>query len=338
MRHDLAYFLLQCACFCALFTIINLWLFFNPPAWLHNHSHTHVIGEKPPTIEEIYTRDSTVIWTDVDSMLTWIVEGVWIETSATQNKEDSSHSAASLSPRLLSARAANERFDRICSYYSDECNKTLRVGDYTPQDRLMYQWILLYLLSSIDTLSELSINDSLDYVKIQRNETWRRGSASHHYVKINVDLIESRPELRNVLTHEFGHIADLWGLEWYWPSKHPRFTEFGKKQRSINDPSLDYYTISRQAETIKNDWASYLDFVSGYAMKWIYEDFAESFNLYLNHHDTFKLLAQTNDQLAQKYQFMKTLFDTNHLSTSQHSQELQKMNTRERVWDTTKIN
>ena len=68
------YFFLQCACFCALFTILNIGLFYNAPT---HTSHTdHVLGERPPSIEEIYTRDSTIQEDDVDILLATMVDAL----------------------------------------------------------------------------------------------------------------------------------------------------------------------------------------------------------------------------------------------------------------------
>jgi hypothetical protein len=48
-----------------------------------------------------------------------------------------------------------------------------------------------------------------------------------------------------------------------------------------------------------------------------FEDFAECFNLYLNHNALFKYFAQNNkDTLGKKYNFIATLFKGKYISSN----------------------
>lgn len=111
------------------------------------------------------------------------------------------------------------------------------------------------------------------------------------------------------MSHELGHIIDFSLLKGNSSTKDAHFTEFNKATRSINDPSLDFYTISWKDEHTRKKDASYKDFVSGYAMKDIYEDFAESVQLFFNHHGYFLELATSNQVLQKKYDYINNLYN-----------------------------
>lgn len=113
------------------------------------------------------------------------------------------------------------------------------------------------------------------------------------------------------------------------------FTEFGEKNFAIDDPSITFYSISRQSEDIRKEGDTQEDFCSGYGMSDPFEDFAECHNLYLNHQNVFKLLAQSNTQLQQKYTYFDALYQKNYFSNSERA--LSEVGTEWRPWDTTRI-
>jgi len=55
-----------------------------------------------------------------------------------------------------------------------------------------------------------------------------------------------------------------------------------------------------------------------------FEDFAECFNLYVNHNDYFKRLAQTNTVLAKKYKNIDDMLNGNYVFASRTSQNIVK--------------
>jgi hypothetical protein len=101
-----------------------------------------------------------------------------------------------------------------------------------------------------------------------------------------------------------GHILDLGMLNGTQRTKNPDFTEFGNAVFADDDISLKYYAISRQSEIIRKALSSKKDFCSGYGMSDPFEDFAECFNLYLNHNSLFKQIAKSNKSLKQKYNYI----------------------------------
>lgn len=154
-------------------------------------------------------------------------------------------------------------------------------------------------------------------------------------MKVNTEKIPDLREYREVLSHEFGHTIDLGILYGNGRYKNKAFTEFGKIIRPNDDPSLPFYKISRTNETTRKADASFQDFVSGYGMKGVYEDFAETNNMRLNHNALFRSLAGTNTVLAQKYKFFQKLYGTERFDDDEDM--LPARSTEARVRDSTRI-
>lgn len=232
---------------------------------------------------------------------------------------------------------AADKLDHLCSVYTDLCEKTTREGTYTLADQYLYQAVSIILISTIDKAikTPASLYKTLSLLKIYQNPTDRRGSSGHTNVKINTEKISSLREYREVLTHEFGHTVDLGVLQGSSRTKNRLFTEFGKIIRPTDDPSLLFYQISRDDETTRKAAASYRDFVSGYGMQGVYEDFAECNNMWINHNALFRALAQDNDQIAKKYKFFQNLYGMNRFDSDDDM--LSSRSTETRVRDTTKI-
>lgn len=240
-------------------------------------------------------------------------------------------------PSAMDPESCEKLYKSVCNIYSDICNKVSREGDYDPQDKLIYQLLIVYLINQIDErlTSQNSLRKTLSHIKIYRDEEERRWSAWHTHVKMNVNKIATPREFWEVLTHEFGHIVDLGVIAWTAPQKNANYTEFGTVEWSIDDPSLNFYEISWVNENVRKESASYKDFVSGYAMKGIYEEFAESKNLRFNHNALFYELAEHNDTLRKKYTYFYDLYNGKYFKTDPNSISL--IENDKRPWDTTKI-
>ena len=199
-------------------------------------------------------------------------------------------------------------YDKICNFNTNVCNK---VKFYkTPFDKKVeYLAIIQFVIKSIDDNLKYSIkiNDVIKSITIDFSQT-RRGYAWHRIILINAWSIKSNKEFLNVLTHELGHILDLGVLNWKSLKKDKSYTEFWEAVFSIDDPSIDFYEISWLTEKIRRGWQTYKQFVSWYWMTDPFEDFAESFNTYMNHYLYFKYLALNDYTLEQKFNFFESLF------------------------------
>ncbi|MEI6672390.1 MAG: hypothetical protein WCL02_03350 [bacterium] len=69
-----------------------------------------------------------------------------------------------------------------------------------------------------------------------------------------------------------------------------------------------------------------------------FEDFAECFNLYINHNSLFKQIAKTNTILKKKYNIIASIFDGQYLLANTKDLTLITSNNTRRPRDTTKIN
>ena len=113
-------------------------------------------------------------------------------------------------------------------------------------------------------------------------------------------------EVVGVLTHEMGHIVDDAYLTGTNTAPKSRFKDFSTPVPS-DDPSVLFYKISWSTDVRAKAGSNSLDFVSGYASSDPFEDFAETYALYLLHGEEFRELMTTSDRLAQKYNFMKRI-------------------------------
>ncbi len=177
-----------------------------------------------------------------------------------------------------------------------------------------------HLLSS---LRKVEIFDDPDHI-------FPRAMANGRILKIRRDAIEE-PEFIQVLIHELGHVVDLGGL------KSQKFLEKsaykdGKKIIYADDKSVIFYQISWANEYEQVSQSSDLDFIGGYASLDMFEDYAESFLMYIEHGNDFRMLATDNEKLQKKYNFFRDqVFDGKEFFTGDFQ-----VNFAEREWDITK--
>ncbi|MDP3975900.1 MAG: hypothetical protein Q8P95_03200 [bacterium] len=128
------------------------------------------------------------------------------------------------------------------------------------------------------------------------DDKMRRGMSGVGVVFMKGELVD----FFTVLVHEFGHIFDL-HREVASGSKSNFFD--GQYRLLQEDPSVTYYEHSwrNNHERLGGD----SDFASGYAMSDPFEDFAETFALYVLQHPTFAQWAQSSEVMARKFAFLK---------------------------------
>lgn len=136
--------------------------------------------------------------------------------------------------------------------------------------------------------------------------TIRRGLAGGNTLIIRCVNI-SEKELAAVLVHEVGHVVDTGLLHASSSDKKTSFADRGQTVYST-DPSVRLYSVSW--EDNRSFTGQSQDVVSGYSLSNPYEEFAETYVLYVLHGRLFKFYAGNNSALARKYRFMKTtVFD-----------------------------
>lgn len=143
----------------------------------------------------------------------------------------------------------------------------------------------------------------LDKVTIHARLDLRRGLASDS--KIWIRCINDLDEFENVLIHEIGHIVDIN----YLSGDGGGLSKFSYKNEFISlfDPSVDFYSISFNSNEKIIDEAGFL---TGYSQENVFEDFAETFLMYIKYPVEFRLLAQDNNLIMSKYNFMRdNVFD-----------------------------
>ncbi len=163
---------------------------------------------------------------------------------------------------------------------------------------------------------------------------WRWGSKT---IILHTAEMNGLQEFREVLTHELWHTIDLWILVWTSPTLNPKFVLWSKTMFPIDDISLEFYSISRTNSSTRKSDAVYTDFVAGYAMTNPYEDFAETFNMYLWHHDVFREMMKSSLALQQKYAFMQNVFWNFFFSANAEKVYDVSKNPQRRPWDTTRL-
>ena len=249
----------------------------------------------------------------------------WIEETKNNNELQDEHWSSSV-------------FSKLCTEYKQICKKITWNWDFSDDNKAIKFAYIAYLLQVLDKNIKRWIDSPskiLTAILINDTKWTRRWSANRDTVTINVWWMKYENEFFQVISHEFGHIIDLWVLQWISSTKSQNFTEFEKSVFAIDDPSIEYYKYSRSSEKIRKSSMTKEDFCSSYWMSDPFEDFAECHNLYLNHHDYFHYIALTNNTIKNKYNFFSNLYGWKYINNSEV-----KYNNREssyRVRDTTKL-
>lgn len=152
---------------------------------------------------------------------------------------------------------------------------------------------------------------------VDTNRTSPRGQMSNESVTLS-GRIKSVSEMAKVLVHELGHMVDIYLL-------HSTLTKA--------DPSKTFYTISWTEPTVIRSGMTASSFVSGYAATNQYEDFAETFAMYVFHNTTLAERAQKSPALQQKYDFLRdSVFGEYFIGTNYEQSPVPSS-----LWDVTKI-
>lgn len=202
----------------------------------------------------------------------------------------------------------------------DEENKKKIIYNYIPEkfsfekeikDYKKYFDVFFFSKPINSKISSLEINLYKDVFEVR----WRLKDKKIHIFWV---YKQTKKEALAVWIHEFWHFLDLYIL----------------KKNVFKDLSYDFYDISWDERNILKAGAKRQDFVSGYSMTNMYEDFAESFTFYILHNKEFEKRAKKSLKLQKKYDFFKkNIFITDEFITDEYSFKIEKKD----IWDTTKL-
>lgn len=283
-----------------------------------------------PSSKDYLQVDPQLIGTTNDSGAIYIQEAIQEIQSSSQW-----HGAASASTGEYQSKRQG-----ICNSNTSLCKDISFVGTYTDYEKFLYLWAIFKVANFIHSylITHQSLDDTLQEIKISKDNGTRRGYATWTDVVLNLWSVATRQEFLELISHELGHILDLGMLNGTDNTKDTLYTEFSKAVFALDDLSLSFYKLSRESERIRKANSSKDDFCSGYGMSDPFEDFAECRNLYLHHNTFFKLIAKANSTLRQKYNTIASRYEGNYISkTNIYDITNYKKDSKYRPWDTTRI-
>jgi len=181
-----------------------------------------------------------------------------------------------------------------------------------------------YLAELFLTISYLpkEHSDFLKTVKINNNLHGYNGYGGYGEIEIKVGYLLDNIKFKQVFLHEMGHIVDT-GLTGTKDSGYSSYTDDNLKLYN-NDLSLGFFNISWENENIIKNNLSRINFVSDYAMTNAFEDFAESYSLYVGNGNTFRCLAKNNLIIQNKYNYFKNYIfkDREYFTGKEYCQNL----------------
>ncbi|MBI5151954.1 putative zinc-binding metallopeptidase [Candidatus Peregrinibacteria bacterium] len=171
---------------------------------------------------------------------------------------------------------------------------------------------------------------ALTAINLTGKKMERRGYGGYGSIDLQCVNLDDA-ELVGVLVHEMGHIVDIDYLTGGYTAASA-FIDFDR-YIPADDASVDFYSISWVNSGRRAKETSKMDFVSIYAMTDPFEDFAETYAMYVLHGDQFKRMAAGNSALQEKYDFMK--YDV--FFGQEFNGSGQRLNTSARIYDSTKV-
>ena len=231
------------------------------------------------------------------------------------------------------------KYQSLCFSNFGFCMKVVYDWEFSPKDKFMYLASTVYVLNTISENIQIwwDIKTQLKKVNLSSEYWATRWTADRNSVSIKLWAVKSYVEYLWLISHELWHVVDLGVIKWYSSEKDPNYTEFWNKVFAIDDPSLLYYSLSWDSETVRKSTATKEDFCSGYGMTDPFEDFAECHNMYLNHNDIFKKRAKQNEIMKQKYNFFANLYKGKYMFGSSPDLSKYENNLSQRPRDSTKM-
>ena len=233
------------------------------------------------------------------------------------------------------------RMREICTYYDDICAKIKFSHPFTMRQNYMYTVFVVYLVSQIDQNIQLPgtppLRTVLSSIRFDLNTYEPRGKAGYRNIIMNVNEVRNPAELFEVITHEFGHVFDLWVLQDLESEQQSEaYINFGNKTFGVNDFSLEFYKHSRESTKIPRKSARNSNVVSWYAKTNVFEEFAELFNAWINHQVPLLDISRNDPVMLKKYLLMQEVFGKRYINKDIDT--FKEMDIKDRPWDTTRRN
>lgn len=158
----------------------------------------------------------------------------------------------------------------------------------------------------LEKFSDKNYFSHIEKISYRKNST-NRWLASWTKIYFDFEKIDTSEEFKRVMIHEMWHIFDLWYLK---SSEEKIFSNFKDWTKKIyaDDPSVEFYSICFSDEYTQNWKCEKQDFVSKYAQTDVFEDFAESFLLFIENNNSFKEMANESKIIKEKYDFFEKYF------------------------------
>jgi hypothetical protein len=197
----------------------------------------------------------------------------------------------------------------LCKYFS-VCERISVPHDHSDQDRYMYTALPIYMMHYADLYMDQPTTLQNHLYKLSVVDSpGRRGYANSDTILINLHDINHYREYLEIVVHELAHVIDLGVVDGEMRRVDTTYTHGGQAKFALDDPSIDFYQLSWDDERTRSAGQSQQDFCSGYGQRNPFEDFAECFNLYTNHHALFVHLLPRSRTLRDKYTYIKRLMD-----------------------------
>lgn len=260
------------------------------------------------------------------------------QTSPTNTTITTNQQKINKKPAIIKANTSTSTSTITCTTLW-VCEKIRFIDGYTTKQKTQYYTSILQVLHWLKTaLPDIKkLTDTLFSITLSPIAWERRWWWWSKTITIHTKDIVSVQEFREIFTHELWHIVDLWVIKWSQSSMNNNFLLWDSAQFSIDDPSLEFYTISWDSHSTRKANASYMDFVWWYAMSSPYEDFAESFNAFLWHNEAFKTMAKSSTTLAKKYIYMHKLLQWFSFAEDTKNKSKIIQQPWRRPWDTTRM-
>ncbi len=209
---------------------------------------------------------------------------------------------------------AQERIEEICLFYDDICTRISYDPTHTQVQKYVYLLYSTYLITQVDNNIQLTdvwtLRSQIGSISFFKSADGRRWQAWTRTILINTQLIDSKKELFEIMTHEIAwHILDLGVIRDDISKKSKKFLEVWKEKFGVNDRSLKFYELSWVSDSLMHN----TDFASHYGWSNPYEGFAEFSNAWINHHAPLIKLAQQNENILRKYLLFRELFGSWHI-------------------------